>query len=144
MTSHYWIAALAAIAAPVSGATTNVEMRNASGGQFMVFAPTFVRVAPGDTVTFKAIDKGHDAETIASMLPAGAQPFKGKMGQDVSVTFTKPGLYGIKCNPHFGMGMVALVQVGPKPASLDAARAAAAALPGLARKTMAALLAQVR
>ena len=46
------------------------------------------------------------------MLPADATPFVGKNGEDVAVTFDKPGIYGVKCLPHYGMGMVALVVVG--------------------------------
>ena len=30
----------------------------------------------------------------------------------LTVTFTVPGVYGVKCKPHYGMGMVALVVVG--------------------------------
>lgn len=40
------------------------------------------------------------------------------------LTVTEPGVYGIKCTPHFAMGMVMLVQVGDAPANLDAAKAA--------------------
>ncbi|MDP1729891.1 MAG: pseudoazurin, partial [Devosia sp.] len=79
--------------------------------------------APGDTVTFLATDKGHNAESIKGMLPEGAEPFKGKMGKDVVVTFDVPGAYGIKCAPHLAMGMIALVVVGEEPAKLDAAKA---------------------
>jgi len=39
------------------------------------------------------------------------------------VTFTTPGAYGIKCAPHFGMGMVALVVVGGAPTNLEALKA---------------------
>ena len=46
------------------------------------------------------------------MLPADATPFVGKVNQDVTVTFDKPGVYGVKCLPHYGMGMVALIVVG--------------------------------
>ena len=56
------------------------------------------------------------------MLPEGATPFAGKMNEDVVVTFDNPGAYGIKCMPHYAMGMVALVVVG-KPDNLDQAKA---------------------
>jgi pseudoazurin len=78
--------------------------------------------APGDTVKFVATDKGHNAETIKGMLPADATPFLGKSGEDIAVTFEKPGIYGVKCLPHYGMGMVAMVVVGT-PANLDEAKA---------------------
>ena len=76
------------------------------------------------------------------MLPAGAQPFKGKLNQPNVVKFDKPGLYGVKCLPHFSMGMVALVQVGNASPNLAQAQAEAAKLPALAKKRMAPLIAQ--
>ncbi len=36
------------------------------------------------------------------------------------MTLATEGVYGIKCTPHFGMGMVALVIVG-QPTNLEAA-----------------------
>ncbi|UCI22950.1 pseudoazurin (plasmid) [Mesorhizobium sp. B2-1-8] len=83
--------------------------------------PSFLKIAPGDTVHFVAKDKGHDVESIPGMLPEGAEPFKGQMNKDLTVTFTKPGVYGVKCNPHYGMGMVALVVVGDPSSNLKAA-----------------------
>ena len=78
----------------------------------MVFEPALVKIEPGDTVKFVATDKGHNAESIKGMLPADATPFVGKNNEDVTVTFDKPGAYGVKCLPHYGMGMVALIVVG--------------------------------
>jgi pseudoazurin len=49
-------------------------------------------------------------------------PFAGKSGEDITVTFDKPGVYGVKCLPHYGMGMVAMVVVGT-PTNVDAAKA---------------------
>ena len=60
---------------------------------------------------------------IKDMLPEGAEAFKGAMGKEVVVTFTEAGAYGIKCAPHLGMGMVALVVVGDAPANLEAIQA---------------------
>jgi pseudoazurin len=83
-----------------------------------------VKAAPGDVIHFEPTDAAHNAETIPSLLPAGATAFKGVMGKDVSVTVSKPGLYGVKCMPHYTMGMVALIQVGKvTPAELAAAKA---------------------
>ena len=108
---------------PAFAANFDVQMLNKGETGAMVFEPALVKVMPGDTVTFLATDKGHNAETIKDMLPEGAEPFKGKMGQDIVVTFEVPGAYGIKCAPHLGMGMIALVIVGDEPANLDAAKA---------------------
>lgn len=116
-------AAFTFMTAPAFAVNFDVLMLNKGEAGTMVFEPALVRVAPGDTVTFLATDKGHNAETIKGMLPEGAEPFKGKMGKDVVVTFDVPGAYGIKCAPHLAMGMIALVVVGEEPAKLDAAKA---------------------
>jgi pseudoazurin len=110
----------------------------------MVFEPAFVKVSPGDTVTFVPTNPSHNAESIPEMMPAGAAPFKGAINKAVSVKLTKAGLYGVKCLPHFGLGMVALVEVGTSSPNLAQARAAAAKLPPLARKRMDPLLAAAK
>ena len=110
-------------ATPALAANFEIKMLNKGEAGAMVFEPAFVKVAPGDTVTFVPTDKGHNAETIKDMMPDGAEPFRGGMGKEVVVTFTEPGAYGIKCQPHFAMGMVALVVVGDAPANLEAIKA---------------------
>ena len=107
---------------PAMAANFDVKMLNKGVAGVMVFEPALIKVAAGDTVTFIAADKGHNAETIKGMLPEGAEPFKGGIGKDIVVTFTLPGAYGVKCTPHFGMGMIALVVVGDAAANLEAAR----------------------
>lgn len=126
---------------PLSANAANyvVEMKNSGPGGIMMFVPSYTKAKVGDTILFKATDKGHDVMSIPSMLPAGASPIAGKMSQDVSVTLTKPGFYGIKCTPHFSMGMVALVRVGDAKA-LDPT--VMATFPPLAKKRMQALIAQ--
>jgi len=109
---------------PALAADHQIQMLNKGEAGAMVFEPGFVQAAPGDTITFVATDKGHNAETIAGMIPEGAEPFKSAFGQDFTVTVTEEGVYGVKCLPHFGMGMVALIQVGA-PTNLDAAKAVA-------------------
>lgn len=117
-------AMLAFAAAPAMAANYEVHMLNkGSDGAAMVFEPVLTELAVGDTVTFIPTDKGHNVETIKGMLPEGAEPIKGKIGQEVVVTFTVPGVYGVKCMPHYAMGMVALLIVGDDPTNLDAAKA---------------------
>jgi pseudoazurin len=103
-------------------AEVEVKMLNKGAEGLMVFEPSLVKIEAGDTVKFVATDKSHNAETIKGMLPEGATPFAGKMNEDVVVTFDKPGVYGVKCMPHYAMGMVALVAVG-KPDNLEQAKA---------------------
>jgi pseudoazurin len=94
-------------------------------------------------VKFLATNPGHNAQTIAGMLPDGETEQKGAMGKDFVLTVKTPGVYGIKCLPHYSMGMVALVQVGKGPSpNLSAARAVK--LPPLAKKRMDGYLALAR
>jgi pseudoazurin len=115
-------AALMTVAGHAVAAEIEVKMLNRGTEGVMVFQPALVRVALGDTVKFIATDKGHNVETIKGMLPADALPFVGKNGADVVVTFDKPGVYGVKCLPHYGMGMVAMIVVGT-PTNLEEAKA---------------------
>jgi pseudoazurin len=101
-----------AVAGAAGAAEHEVQMLNKGDKGSMVFQPALVRAAPGDTVKFVPTDKSHSAETIKGMLPDGAAEFKGKVNQELTVTLDKEGVYGVKCPPHYGMGMVALIVVG--------------------------------
>lgn len=112
------------VASAASAAEFEVKMLNRGAKGEMVFEPDVVRIAPGDTVHFVVVDRGHahDAVTIRGMLPEGAEPFEGEPDRDVTVTFTVPGVYGYKCAPHYsGYGMVRLVIVGD-PVNLEAVK----------------------
>ena len=118
----------------------DVQMLNKGAEGAMVFEPAFVKAAVGDTVTFLSPDKGHNAESIEGMLPEGVEPFKSEMSKDFTLTLTAEGVYGIKCTPHYAMGMVALIQVGA-PVNLEAA--AAVVQKGKAKTRFEPLFAQV-
>jgi pseudoazurin len=92
--------------------TFEVKMLNKGEAGSMVFEPAFLNVASGDTVVFVPTDKGHNVESIKGMLPDGVDTFKSKMNKEFSITFETDGVYGIKCTPHYAMGMVGLIQVG--------------------------------
>ena len=126
--------ALATTAPYATAADFEVHMLNKGKDGAMVFEPGLTKVAKGDTVTFIPTDKSHNAETIKDLIPAGAKPFKGKMNETVKITFDVDGAYAVKCAPHMGMGMVALVVVGEKPANIDAVKSAK--LPKKARERL--------
>lgn len=132
-------AMLAAFTAPVLAADFEVHMLNKGADGVMVFEPSGLKIAAGDSVTFIPTDKGHNAEAIKGMIPDGAAEFKGKMNETIKVTFDVPGAYGVKCAPHVGMGMVAAIVVGDPAANLEAFKAAK--LPKKARERMDAALA---
>lgn len=85
------IAVFVGLTSPALAAEIKVKMLNRGTEGVMVFEPALVKIEPGDTVKFVATDKGHNAETIKGMFPADSTPFAGKLGEDVNVTFDKPG-----------------------------------------------------
>jgi pseudoazurin len=115
-------AATLVMAGNAVAAEVEVKLLNRGAEGVMVFEPALVKIAPGDSVKFVAADKGHNAESIKGMLPEGATPFVGKNSEDTTVKFDQEGVYGVKCMPHYGMGMVAMIVVG-NPANEDQAKA---------------------
>ncbi len=130
ISAAFALAAAVALAGPAFAEEHEILMLNKGEKGMMVFAPDYIRVEPGDTIRFVATDKGHNAETIAGMLPDGAASFKGKFNEEIVYMVEEEGVYGIKCAPHYGMGMVALVVVGDP---VNAAEAEAVKHPGKAR-----------
>lgn len=110
-----------ACATPSFSESFEVEMLTKNGDEFMVFKPDFIAAKPGDSITFVPTDQSHNVQTIPGMFPEGAEPFQSKMNEKFTVTLTQEGVYGLKCLPHYAMGMVMLVQVGT-PVNLEAAQ----------------------
>lgn len=126
--------AMLAVGTIANAADFEVHMQNKGKDGVMVFEPGLTKIAKGDTVTFIPTDKSHNAESVKDLIPAGATPFKGKMNEAIKVTFDVPGAYAVKCAPHVGMGMIALVIVGDAPANIDALKSAK--LPKKARERL--------
>ncbi len=105
-------AAIALSASAVQAETFEVKMLNRGEKGPMVYEPDFLRIAPGDTVRFLSTTAGHNARTVKGMAPDGAEDIKTPLGKDADVVIEMPGIYGIKCSPHFGMGMVMVIAVG--------------------------------
>ncbi|MFF2321777.1 pseudoazurin [Agrobacterium sp. NPDC058088] len=95
-----------------SAETFEVKMLNRGEKGPMVFEPDFLEIAPGDRVRFVPTHKSHNAATIDGMIPEGVEGFKSRINDEFETGFEKPGFYGIKCSPHYGMGMVMLIKVG--------------------------------
>ena len=100
-----------------------VKMMNKGDSGTMVFEPSAISAVPGDTIRFIPTDKSHNVEGIKGMLPEGVEPFKSKVNEEYVLTVSEPGFYGVKCSPHYSMGMVALIRVGDGSPNLDAAKA---------------------
>lgn len=133
-------AVLALTVGAASAATIEVTMLNRGEAGAMVFQPAYVKAEPGDVIRFVPTDQGHNVESIEGMLPAGIETFKTKFNEVFELTVAQEGVYGVKCTPHYAMGMVALIQVGA-PVNLD--DAAAVPQKGKAKTRMADLVAQV-
>ena len=102
-----------ALLAPTALAEVHeVKMLNRGSDGAMVYEPDHLHIAPGDSVRFLPTQSGHNAASVAGLLPAGAEPFKSKLNQVFEQTFSVPGVYGIQCIPHLAMGMVMVIQVG--------------------------------
>ncbi len=110
-----------------------VEMLNRGEAGAMVFEPAFIEAAVGDTVRFVPTDRSHNAETIEGMVPAGTEMVVGALNEEVVITIDQEGVYGIRCKPHYGMGMVAVITAG-EPVNLEDARAVRA--PGRAAQIL--------
>ena len=97
-----------------------VEMLNKLEKENMVFSTKIVKVDVGDTVFWKATNKGHNVEFIMKGgVPEGVDKFKSKVGQDTEFTFLIPGIYAYWCTPHKSMGMIGFVVVGNDLSNLD-------------------------
>lgn len=116
--------ALAVLAAAPAATAAEFEVKMLNKGEkgAMVFEPAFIKAAVGDTVRFVPTDKSHNVETIKGMFPDGVEPVKGKLNEEIVITIGKDGLYGVKCAPHYAMGMVALIAAGA-PENEEVARA---------------------
>lgn len=109
-TAFFLIAALAA--GPAFAEIHEVRMYNRNERGPMLYEPDFLQIQPGDSVRFIPTQPSHNAATIDDMIPEGAEPFKSKINEDFTVTLDVEGSYGIKCSPHYAMGMVMLIEVG--------------------------------
>ena len=93
-------------------ADTTIEMLNKLDNEYMVFSKKIVYIDSGDTVFWKATDKGHNVEFVKGAVPAGIEAFKSKLNKDTEYKFSIPGIYAYWCTPHKTMGMIGFVIVG--------------------------------
>ena len=107
----------------VFAANETIEMLNKQGNETMVYSKKVVKINVGDTILWKATDKGHNVEMLAG--PSGYElPKKTKMNKPVTMTFTVPGIYLYQCSPHAAMGMIGLIVVGGDTSNMDAIKSA--------------------
>ena len=101
-------------------ANETIEMLNKQDNERMVYSKKVVKINVGDTVFWKATDKGHNVEFIKGGVPEGVDKFKSKFNKDTEYKFTIPGIYAYWCTPHKTMGMIGFVVVGNDKSNIDA------------------------
>ena len=109
------------ISLPSYAADHTIKMLSSSNGQMMVFEPPVLKINAGDTVTWKATNPGHNTASINEMSPDQSLQWDGKINEEIKITFTKEGVYGYKCTPHYILGMVGVIAVGDDMSNLSAA-----------------------
>ena len=100
-------------------ANETVEMLNKLEKDSMVYSKKIVRINVGDTVFWKATDKGHNVEFIKGGIPEGVEKFKSKFNKDTEYKFSVPGIYAYWCTPHKNMGMIGFIVVGDDKSNLE-------------------------
>jgi len=89
-----------------------VKMLNMNATGPMPFEPDFLAINLGDSIRFIPEHRGHNVGTIKDFIPEGAATFMSKIDEDFTTQFTLEGWYGLRCPPHYTMGMIMLVKVG--------------------------------
>ncbi len=119
-----------------------IEMLNKLDKRNMVFSLEIVSINSGDTVFWKATDKGHNVEFISKGgVPEEVEKFKSKVGKDTEFNFTIPGIYAYWCTPHKTMGMIGFVIVDNDLSNLDSIKKVK--FLGKSKKIAAALIAEL-
>ena len=101
-------------------ADETIEMLNKQDKERMVYSKKVVKINVGDTVFWKATDKGHNVEFIKGGIPEGVDKFKSKFNKDTEYKFTIPGIYAYWCTPHKTMGMIGFVVVNNDKSNIEA------------------------
>ena len=105
---------------PAAAAEHEIQAIRQRDHELMFFEPAFLRVEPGDRVTFVVDDLDHQPRSVYT--PAGARPWEAEQGQSIAVSLDVPGVYIFECAFHNVMGMVGVLVVG-EPHDRDDARA---------------------
>ena len=104
----------------VMASNVTIKMLNKQGKERMVFSENIVEVDVGDTVFWKAKDRGHNVEFIKKNgVPDGIKKFKSRVSKDTQYTFKTPGIYSYWCTPHKGLGMIGFIIVGKNMDNLE-------------------------
>jgi len=111
----------AAVVAQAQQAAAGGGQTHTINAEARAFNPDIVYIQPGDTVSWINMTS-HNTVSIEGLIPSGAEPWRGQIGENYKVTLTVEGIYGYVCEPHIGFGMMGVIVVG-KPSTLDTVKA---------------------
>ncbi len=120
------MAAVLLLSAPALSIAADFEVKllNKGADGAMVFEPAGLKIAPGDT-SLHPHRQGPQCRNHQGHDPGWCCGVQGQDERDDQGYLRGSGVYGVKCAPHVGMGMVAAILVGDAPAAnLDAFNAA--------------------
>ena len=75
------------------------------------FSPLHIFIKPGDSVKWTNMAV-HNSESMEGLIPDGAEHWKSKIGEEISIVLEKEGVYIYKCFPHYANGMLGAIIVG--------------------------------
>lgn len=101
------LAALALPAFPAGAADSEVKVGN------FFYRAAYVRVDPGETVTWRILDGSAHTVTTRRGAPVRFDSGGREPGETYEFTFTEPGRYAYTCTFHPNLGQNGVVQVGP-------------------------------
>lgn len=110
---------LSVMAMGAYAAEHQVKMLNSGKDGSMVFEPSYLKIAKGDTVKFIKADPAHNSVSV--IVPKGADQWKGKIDEEIVVKPDQEGVYVYVCEPHKMMAMAGVIQVGA-PTNLEEVR----------------------
>jgi len=87
-----------------------VDIQMGSGGN-LVFSPSELTIAVGDTVTFTNGDLPPHNMVVSDHPELSHSDLAFVGGESFDVTFTEAGDYEFQCEPHAGAGMKGVIHV---------------------------------
>ena len=112
MDSIFRIVVIGLVLAPlaIQAETFNVESVDYRDYKSLFFDPQFIKIQPGDSITFTVTNFDHQPQSV--FIPDGAQPWKSETGENITVQFDRAGVYIFDCAYHNVMGMAGVIVVG--------------------------------
>ncbi len=86
------------------------------------FEAAFIFIEAGDKVSWENMNS-HNVESIDELVPEGTEKIMTTVGDDVTLTFDKPGIYVYKCTPHWGARMGGVIMVGQQDNAMETVNA---------------------